>query len=92
MTNTPWEASSARYKKLVFSAMGIMGVGIIIAIIGANIPSLPTVYTAGGIIVVGMLFHIAGLFVRVGDARRWRIANGLEKAPRAKKNKGTEHG
>lgn len=88
MTNTPWEAASPRYKKLVFTAMAIMGVGIILAIIGANIPSLPTVYTAIAIMIVGMLCHIAGMMVRAKDARRWRIENGLA-APRA--NKGTQN-
>ncbi|MDV2976679.1 hypothetical protein [Glutamicibacter nicotianae] len=84
MTNTPWESASPRYKKLVFAAMGIMGVGIILAIIGANIPSLPTVYTAIGIMVIGMLCHIASLVVRAKDARQWRIENGLG-APRTNK-------
>lgn len=84
MTNTPWEAASPRYKKLVFTAMAIMGVGIILAIIGANIPSLPTVYTAIGIMFVGMLCHIAGMVVRAKDTRQWRIENGLA-APRKAK-------
>ncbi|WP_334123928.1 hypothetical protein [Glutamicibacter sp.] len=84
MTNTPWEAASPRYKKLVFTAMAIMGTGIILAIIGANIPSLPTVYTAIGIMIVGMLCHIAGMVVRAKDARQWRIDNGLA-APRTPK-------
>lgn len=86
MTNTPWESASPRYKKLVFAAMGIMGVGIVLAIIGANIPSLPTVYTAIGIMVIGMFCHIAGLVVRAKDARQWRIDNGLA-VPRAKKRR-----
>ena len=68
----------------VFAAIGIMGVGIILAIIGANIPSLPTVYTAIGIMVIGMLCHIASLVVRAKDARQWRIENGLA-APRTNK-------
>ncbi|WP_413454738.1 hypothetical protein ACLQ8T_11915 [Glutamicibacter sp. FR1] len=84
MTNTPWESASPRYKKLVFAAMGIMGVGIILAIIGANIPSLPTVYIAIGIMVIGMLCHIASLVVRAKDARQWRIDNGLA-APQSNK-------
>ena len=86
MTNTPWEAASPRYKKLVFTAIGIMGVGIILAIVGANLPSLPTVYTAIGIMIVGMLCHIAGLVVRAADAKKWRVANGLQRNPRANKN------
>ncbi|MGP9652208.1 hypothetical protein ACT3TP_17235 [Glutamicibacter sp. AOP38-B1-38] len=86
MTNTPWEAASPRYKKLVFTAMGVMGFGIILAIIGANIPSLPLVYTAICIMVLGMLCHIVALAVRARDTRNWRIANGLA-TPRAKKQK-----
>ncbi|GAB3618977.1 hypothetical protein [Glutamicibacter sp. PS] len=86
MTNTPWEAASPRYKKLVFSAMGVMGLGIILAIIGANIPSLALVYTAIGIMVIGMLMHVASLMVRARDARNWRIANGL--IPERRKRRG----
>lgn len=86
MTNTPWEAASPRYKKFVFTAMGLMGIGIIVAIIGANIPSLSVVYTAIVIIVVGMLCHIVALAIRARDTRNWRIANGLA-APRVKKQK-----
>ena len=77
MTNTPWEAASPRYKKLVFTGMCVMGIGIILAIVGSNIPSLPTVYTAIGIMVLGMGFHVASLMVRARDARAWRVANGL---------------
>ncbi|HAY43215.1 MULTISPECIES: hypothetical protein [Micrococcaceae] len=86
MTNTPWEAASPRYKKFVFTAMGVMGFGIILAIIGSNIPSLSLVYTAIGIMIVGMLCHIIGLVIRAKDTRKWRIANGLA-VPRAKKQK-----
>ncbi|UXN33265.1 hypothetical protein [Glutamicibacter sp. M10] len=89
MTNTPWEAASPRYKKLVFTAMAIMGAGIILAIIGANIPSLPTVYTAIGIMFVGMLCHIAGMVVRAKDTRQWRVENGLA-APRKAKSSARE--
>ena len=90
MTNTPWESASSLYKKLVFIAVSVMGAGIILAIVGANIPSLPLVYIAIGIMVLGMLCHIAGLVVRSKDARAWRIANGLDK-PRIKK-RSTETG
>ncbi|WP_159611844.1 hypothetical protein [Glutamicibacter sp. JC586] len=85
MTNTPWEAASPRYKKLVFTAMATMGVGIILAIIGANIHSLPTVYTAIAIMFLGMLGHVGAMMIRAKDARQWRIDNGLA-APRKKKN------
>lgn len=77
MTNTPWEAASPHYKKLVFSAMGTIGVGIILTIIGSLSHIRPVVYVAIGFLVIGMLCHVAGLVVRARDARNWRIANGL---------------
>lgn len=77
MTNTPWEAASPHYKKLVFSAMGTIGIGIILTIIGSLSHIRPVVYVAIGFLVIGMLCHVAGLVVRARDARNWRIANGL---------------
>ena len=86
MTNTPWEAASQHYKKIVFTAMGTIGLGIILTIIGSVNHNRPVLYVAIGLLVIGMLCHIAGLVIRARDARNWRIANGLA-TPKAKKNK-----
>jgi len=82
MTNTPWEAASARYKKFVFSALALMGIGIILAVVGINLPSRPLLFIAMGMMVVGMCVHIASLVIRARDARAWRIANGYQSPPR----------
>ena len=84
MTNTPWEAASQHYKKIVFTAMGTIGLGIILTIIGSVNHIRPVLYVAIGLLVIGMLCHIASLVVRAKDARQWRIENGLA-APRTNK-------
>ncbi|WP_313813675.1 hypothetical protein [Glutamicibacter sp.] len=92
MTNTPWEAASPRYKKLVFSAMGSIGLGIILTIIGSLSHVRPVVYVAIGFLVIGMICHLIGLVVRARDTRNWRIANGLVRNPREAKNNANEPG
>ena len=77
MTNTPWEASSGLYKKLAFGSMIISGTGIILAIIGANMKNQPLMYTAIGIIGVGVLTHLIGMTVRARDAKAWRVSQGM---------------
>lgn len=84
MTNTPWEAASTRYKKFVFAALTLMGGGIILSIVGINLPSRPLLYIAIGMMAIGMCVHIGSLVVRARDARAWRIANGYQQ-PRKKK-------
>ncbi|MFJ2621539.1 hypothetical protein [Glutamicibacter sp. NPDC087344] len=86
MTNTPWEAASPHYKKIVFISMGTIGLGIILTVIGSLNHLQPLLFLAIGLLVIGMLFHIAGLVVRARDVRNWRIANGLA-TPRTKKTK-----
>ncbi|GAA1496915.1 hypothetical protein [Paeniglutamicibacter kerguelensis] len=87
MTNTPWEASSGLYKKLAFGSMIISGTGIILAIIGANMKNLPLMYTAIGIIGVGLLTHIAGMVVRARDAKAWRVSQGIVPASRPRRER-----
>lgn len=84
MTNTPWEAASPRYKKFVFIALVLMGGGIIMAMVGINLPSRPLLFIAIAVMGIGMCVHIASLVVRARDARAWRIANGYQQ-PRKKK-------
>ncbi|GAA1412938.1 hypothetical protein AUR04nite_26420 [Glutamicibacter uratoxydans] len=92
MTNTPWEAASPHYKKLVFSAMGLIGLGIILTIIGSLSHIRPVVYVAIGLLAVGMICHLAGLVVRARDTRNWRIANELVRNPREAKDKQNKSG
>ncbi|MGL3806800.1 hypothetical protein ACSYDW_11950 [Paeniglutamicibacter sp. R2-26] len=87
MTNTPWEASSGLYKKLAFGSMIISGTGIILAVIGANLKNQPLMYTAIGIIGVGVLTHLVGMTVRARDARAWRVSQGLVPASRPRRER-----
>lgn len=84
MTNTPWEASSGLYKKLALGSIVVSGTGIILALIGANTHNLPLMYTALGIIGIGLVSHMIGMVVRTRDARAWRVSQGLirPKAPK----------
>ncbi len=87
MTNTPWEASSGLYKKLAFGSMIISGTGIILAIIGANMKNQPLMYTAIGIIGVGVLTHLVGMTVRARDAKAWRVSQGIVPAARPRRER-----
>ncbi|KAA0977823.1 hypothetical protein FQ154_06065 [Paeniglutamicibacter gangotriensis] len=89
MTNTPWEASSGLYKKLAIGSIVISATGIILALIGANSHNRPLMYTALGIIGVGLVAHLIGMTVRARDARAWRISQGLVKPRPPKRNKNT---
>jgi hypothetical protein len=75
MINSPWDVASPLYKKVVFSSMALSGVGILLAVVGANSGNRPLMYTAVGIILVGLLAHIAGLVVRGRDMKAHRQAN-----------------
>ena len=87
MTNTPWEASSGLYKKLTFGSMAVSGTGIVLALIGANTHNRPLMYTAMGIIGIGLLTHVIGLVVRARDAKAWRVSQGLVPAKRPRRVK-----
>lgn len=72
MISTPWESASGLYKVLVIASMAISGVGIVLALVGANTGNRPLMYTAVGIILVGLLTHVAGLVVRGRDVKTYR--------------------
>lgn len=75
MISTPWESASGLYKVLVIASMSISGLGIILALVGANSTNRPLMYTAVGIILVGLLTHVAGLVVRGRDVKSYRRQN-----------------
>jgi hypothetical protein len=72
MISTPWESASGLYKVLVIASMAVSGVGIVLALVGANTGNRPLMYTAVGIILVGLLTHVAGLVVRGRDVKTYR--------------------
>lgn len=75
MLSTPWEAASGLYKAMVVASMSISGIGIILALVGANSGNRPLMYTAVGIILVGLVAHVVGMMVRGRDVKAYRKEN-----------------
>ncbi|GHD10059.1 hypothetical protein [Zhihengliuella salsuginis] len=80
MLSIPWDALSPLYKTLVGLSMGLSAIGIVLAIIGASTETLPLLYSAVGVIIIGVLLHVGGLVVRGRDARAYRLQQ--EHSPR----------
>ena len=77
----PWDLGSPLYRRLVVSAMVLIGAGIVLTLIGAaaQLPALN--WSALVVIAAGLLTHVAGLVVRARDARaRQAAAQGTAEA------------
>jgi len=70
----PWDLGSPLYRKLVISAMVLIGVGIVLSIFAATAGIQPLSWTALAFIITGLLTHLAGLVVRAKDARARQAA------------------
>lgn len=64
MLNEFWESSGPLYRALVFSAMGLTGLGLVLTIIGANTQNRTLMLTGMPFIGVGLILHMAGMVVR----------------------------
>lgn len=69
MLNEFWATASTTYKVLVFSAMGLIALGIILSVVGNSTGNQPLALASLAVIGLGLLLHIAGLVVR-GQAIR----------------------
>ena len=70
MLNEFWATAPTRYKVLVFSAMGLVAVGIILNII-ANTGGNQTLAMASlPLIGLGLVLHVVGIVVRGQSIRR----------------------
>jgi hypothetical protein len=68
--NEFWENASPLYKRVVFSGMAFLGVGIILSI-PANLAHITwLLFASMAIIGLGLVTHLVGLGVRTRDARR----------------------
>ncbi|WP_262105859.1 hypothetical protein [Arthrobacter sp. Marseille-P9274] len=65
----PWDLGSPLYRKLVISAMVLIGAGILLSIVAAVASVQPLTWVALAFIITGLLTHLAGLVVRARDAR-----------------------
>lgn len=69
MLNEFWATAPTRYKVLVFSAMGLIGVGIILNLAGNTGGNQTLAMVSLPLIGLGLVLHIVGLVVR-GQAIR----------------------
>ena len=69
MLNEFWATASTTYKVLVFSAMGLIALGIILNVVGNSTGNQPLALASLAVIGLGLILHIAGLVVR-GQAIR----------------------
>ena len=69
MLNEFWNTAPTAYKVMVFSAMGLIGVGIILNLIGNTSGNQGLATASLPLIGLGLLLHVAGIVVR-GQAIR----------------------
>ncbi|MDQ0755421.1 DUF3188 domain-containing protein [Arthrobacter sp. B3I4] len=70
MLNEFWATASTTYKVLVFSAMGLIAVGIILNLVGNNTGNQGLAMTSLAVIGLGLILHIVGIVVRGQTIRR----------------------
>lgn len=70
MLNEFWATASAAYKTLVFSAMGLIAVGLILSIVGNTTGNQALALASLPVIGVGLLLHVTGLVVRGQKIRK----------------------
>ncbi|MGJ3189086.1 DUF3188 domain-containing protein [Paenarthrobacter sp. FR1] len=59
-----WANASTSYKALVFSAMGLIAVGLIMSIVGNTSGNQGLAMASLPVIGVGLVLHVVGLVVR----------------------------
>jgi predicted membrane channel-forming protein YqfA (hemolysin III family) len=67
--NEFWATAPTRYKVLVFSAMGLIGVGIILNLLGSTGGNQALAMASLAVIGLGLVLHIVALVIR-GQAIR----------------------
>lgn len=72
MLNEFWNTAPTRYKFLVFGAMGLIGVGIILNLLGNTSGNQGLAMASLPLIGLGLVLHIAGMVVR-GQAIRKKL-------------------
>ena len=70
MLNEFWATASTTYKVLVFSAMGLIALGIILSVVGNSTGNQPLALASLAVIGLGLILHIAGLVVRGQSIRK----------------------
>jgi predicted membrane channel-forming protein YqfA (hemolysin III family) len=68
--NEFWATAPTRYKVLVFSAMGLIAVGIILNLAGNSTGNQALALASLPVIGLGLVLHIAGMVVRGQSIRK----------------------
>ena len=72
MLNEFWNTAPTAYKVMVFTAMGLIGVGIVLNLIGNTSGNQGLATASLPLIGIGLLLHVAGIVVR-GQAIRKKL-------------------
>ena len=65
-----WDSASTTYKVLVFSAMGMLGIGIVLNLVGNSTGNQGLAVASLAVIGAGLILHIAGIVVRGQTIRK----------------------
>ncbi|WP_285727925.1 DUF3188 domain-containing protein [Psychromicrobium xiongbiense] len=83
MLNELWETSGPAYRILVFSAMGLIAVGLILTVVGANTGNNALMWSGMPFLGLGAVLHVVGLGVR-GRAARLRL-KAMQESPTSRR-------
>lgn len=70
MLNEFWATASTSYKVLVFSAMGLIAVGIVLNLVGNTSGSQGLAVASLPVIGAGLVLHVVGIVVRGQQIRK----------------------
>ncbi len=70
MLNEFWATASTAYKVLVFSAMGLIALGIILNVVGNSTGNQALALASLPVIGLGLILHLAGIVVRGQTIRK----------------------
>ena len=70
MLNEFWATASTSYKVLVFSAMGLIAVGIVLNLVGNTSGNQGLAVASLPVIGAGLILHVVGLVVRGQQIRK----------------------
>ncbi|HET8880208.1 MAG TPA: DUF3188 domain-containing protein [Arthrobacter sp.] len=70
MLNEFWATAPTSYKVLVFSAMGLIAVGIILNLIGNTTGNQGLAFASLAVIGAGLILHVVGIVVRGQSIRK----------------------
>ncbi|MDJ0321235.1 DUF3188 domain-containing protein [Pseudarthrobacter sp. PS3-L1] len=70
MLNEFWATASTTYKRVVFAAMGLLGLGLVLNIVGNIAGYRELAITALFVIGAGLVLHLLGIGIRAREVSR----------------------